>query len=166
MRCPIESGESGELFLAYSARKLDGETSAALAQHLQTCAACRKLADDQQVVSAALDSWVAQPVAAAEFDRRLYQRIEREVSWWDRMMRPFRPILSRQGLPAAAAAGLLIFAGVLLERPAGVPIVRPPTTALIDVVAPDQADHALEDMELMREFNGLVHPDTAEPSKL
>ncbi|SPE37755.1 Putative transmembrane anti-sigma factor (fragment) [Candidatus Sulfopaludibacter sp. SbA6] len=71
-------------------------------------------------------------------------------------------MLFRQGLPIAAAAGLLIVAGVLLERPAAVPSASSPVSAQVDVVAPEQAEHALQEMEMMREFNRLVHPDAAD----
>lgn len=164
MRCPIETGESTELLLAYGARKLGGEGTAAFERHLKVCQACSELAAKQRVVWNALDGWEVRPVAAAEFDRRLFQRMEKEVSWlhriwWDRVIHTFRPLLVRQGLPAAAAAGLLIFGAVWLQRPAGLP-QAPPSTH-VNVVAPDQADYTLEEMELMREFNGVVQ--AAEP---
>jgi anti-sigma factor RsiW len=161
MRCPIETQESAELLLAYSHRKLDAETAAILEQHINGCPACREIADGQRAVWEAMDRWEAPPVSA-DFDRRLYRRIEEEVSFWDRMLRPFRPFLVRQGLPVAAAATLLIVAGLLVERPANVP-PRVPVSAQVDVVAPEQADHALQEMEMMREFNRLIHPDAAEP---
>ena len=162
MKCPIETRENAELLLAYCARKLDVETTAMLEGHIRVCPACREFADGQQTVWKALDAWEAAPVSA-DFDRRLYQRIEAEVSWWDLLMRPFRPLLFRRGLPIAAAAGLLIVAGMMLERPAAVPPANSPESAQVDVVAPDQAEHALQEMEMMREFNSLVHPDAADP---
>lgn len=162
MRCPIETRENAELLLAYCSRKLDAASSAILEDHIRICPACREFASGQRAVWEALDAWEATPVSA-DFDRRLYQRIEKEVSWWDLLMRPFRPLLFRQGLPIAAAAGLLIVAGVLLERPAAVPSASSPVSAQVDVVAPEQAEHALQEMEMMREFNRLVHPDAADP---
>ena len=51
----------------------------------------------------------------------------------------------------------------MLERPAAVPPANSPESAQVDVVPPDQAEHALQEMEMMREFNRLVHPDAAEP---
>jgi anti-sigma factor RsiW len=161
MRCPIETRENAEVLLAYCARKLDAETSAILEGHIGTCPACREFAGGQQAVWQALDAWEAAPVSA-DFDRRLYQRIEQEVSWWDRLMRPFRPLLFRQGLPIAAAAGLVIVAGLMLERPAAVPPANSPVSAQVEV-PPDQAEHALQEMEMMREFNRLVHADAADP---
>jgi hypothetical protein len=49
-----------------------------------------------------------------------------------------------------AAAALLIVAAVLLERPAGAPPAA---------LAPEQAEHTLEEMEAIREFSGLVRPE-------
>ena len=161
MRCPIETRENAELLLAYCARKLDAETTAILEDHIRICPACREFAGGQQAVWKALDAWEAAPVSA-DFDRRLYQRIDKEVSWWDLLMRPFRPLLVRQGLPIAACAGLLIVAGLMLERPAAVPPSSSPVSAQVEVVAPDQAEHALQEMEMMREFNRLVHSDAAD----
>lgn len=162
MRCPIETRENAELLLAYCARKLDAAASAALEDHIRTCPACREFISGQQAVWNALDTWEAAPVSA-DFDRRLYQRIEAEVSWWDLLMRPFRPLLVRQGLPIAAAAGLVIVAGLMLQHPGAAPPARAPVSAQVDVVAPEQAEHALQEMEMMREFNRLIHPDAVDP---
>jgi hypothetical protein len=162
MRCPVETRENADMLLAYCSRKLDPESTAILEDHMRICPACREFSSGQRAVWKALDAWEAAPVSA-DFDRRLYQRIEKEVSWWDLLMRPFRPLLFRQGLPVAAAAALVVVAGVLIERPAAVPSSGMPVSAQVDVVAPDQAEHALQEMEMMREFNRLVHPDTADP---
>ena len=100
----------------------------------------------------------------AGIDRRLYRRIEREISWWDRILGPFRPALVRRGLPIAAAAGLALMAAIIVvDRSA----VRPaPRKASIQVesLRPDQAESALEDMQMLQEINGLVRPDSAASS--
>jgi anti-sigma factor RsiW len=162
MRCPIETGEIAEFLLGYCARKLDAGSTAVVEEHMRTCSACRELVGRQQAVWQALDSWEAAPIAVADFDRRLYRRIEAEVSWWDRLMRPFRSLLFGKGLPLVAAAGLVIFAGVLLERPVMVPGSVVPVSAQRDVVPPEQADDALQEMEMMRELDSLVHPAAAD----
>jgi hypothetical protein len=150
-----------ELLLAYCARKLDADGMAAVEQHTRGCPACLKFVGGQRAVWEALDSWEAVPVSP-DFDRRLYARIEQEVSWWSRLV----PLMWRQGLPVAAAAGLVLVAAVLLERPAGVPVFRAPVSAQVDVVGPDQAEHALEEMEMMRELNRLVVSEAAEAPKM
>jgi anti-sigma factor RsiW len=156
MRCPIENHESAELLLAYTARTLSAETTAALEQHIAVCPACREFAAHQKAVWEALDTWDAAPVSA-DFDRRLYQRIEREVSWWDLLVRPFRPITLVRSLPIAAAAGILIMAGIMLQRPAEMtPIETGVQLEAVQSVQPEQVEHALADMELLGEFSREV----------
>ena len=166
MKCPIETRESAALLLAYCTRKLDPQSSARLEEHFGICAACREFKERQLAVWQALDEWEAPPVSPADFDRRLYQRIANEVSWFDRIIRPFRPLLARQGLPIAAAAGLMIVAGVLLEHPAGFLIAPVPASPQVEIVAPDQAEDALEEMEMMRDLNHLIHPDGPDVPKM
>jgi anti-sigma factor RsiW len=157
MRCPIETPDSADLLLAYCSRKLDATRAAVLENHIEMCPACRKFTETQQSVWEALDRWEAAPVSA-DFDRRLYRRIEQEQSWWDRIAGPLRPYLFRQGLPATAAAALVIAAGLLLERPAA-----PPPVAQESVQAVDQAEQALTEMEMVREFSAAVRPESAGP---
>jgi hypothetical protein len=133
-----------------------------LEEHMRGCPSCREFANSQKAVWDALESWEAVPVSA-DFDRRLYQRIEREVSWWDLLMRPFRPVLFRQGLPIAAMACLVLVAGLLMQHPSGIPQSTVPESAKVEAMPPDQVEHALDEMEMVREFNRLVRPDTAEP---
>jgi len=157
MRCPIETQESAELLLAYCSRKLDIARTRILEDHIQICPACRQFAEGQKAVWQALDAWEAVPVSA-DFDRRLYRRIEQGLSGWGRLAGALRPILFRQGLPITVAAALLIVASVLLERPAGVPPASPES-----VQAEDPAEHALEEMEMVREFSRIVRADSAGP---
>jgi anti-sigma factor RsiW len=162
MKCPIETRESAELLLAYCTRKLDAESTAILERHMEVCPACREFASGQRAVWQALEAWEAAPVTS-DFDRRLYRRIDREVSWWHLLMRPLRPVLVRQGLPIAAAACLLVMAGVLLERPAGVPRSAPqPQSAQVEAFEPDQVDHALDAMRMLGEFSNRMPGDAAD----
>jgi anti-sigma factor RsiW len=161
MKCPIETGESAELLLAYCTRKLDAESTAIIERHMEFCPACREFASGQRAVWEALDAWEAVPVTQ-DFDRRLYRRIDREVSWWHLLMRPLRPVLVRQGLPIAAAACLLVMAGVLLERPAGVPPAAQPQSAQVEALQPDQVDHALDAMHMLGEFSSRMPGDAAD----
>jgi anti-sigma factor RsiW len=162
MRCPIETQDGPEQLLAYSSGRLEAAAKAGLEGHIRDCGACRDFTSSQRAVWDALDQWKAAPISP-DFDRRLYQRIDREVGWWDFLMRPFRPLLFRQGLPVAAAAGLLIFAGILLERPIGTPPGSVHDSSQVEPVSPDQAEPALQEMEIMREFSRLVHQESAEP---
>ena len=158
MRCPLESNENREVLVAYIAGKLDAPGTAALDLHLQSCEACREFAAGQKAVWEALDFWQPAP-ASADFDGRLYQRIEREVSRWDLLVRPLRALSLRRLVPVAAAAAVVIVGGIMLERPAA----SPPRTASAPVeavqvqtpvqVQPEQVEHALADMELLGQFS-------------
>jgi anti-sigma factor RsiW len=161
MRCLIETQENAELLLAYCSGSLDAERTAMLEEHLRGCPSCREFAGSQRAVWEALDTWEPAPVSP-DFDRHVYQRIQEEVSWWDVVMRPFRPVLLRQGLPIAATAGLVLMAGLLFQHPGNVPPSTVPESAQVEGMPPEQVEHALDEMEMMREFNRLVHPDTTE----
>jgi anti-sigma factor RsiW len=158
MKCPRETGQGPEMLLAYSSGELDTETVAAFEEHIRTCAACSEDTAAQQAVWYALDAWEA-PAVTADFDRRLYARIEGKVSWWDRFL---RPLLVRRGLPVAAAL-LVIVAAVLVEHPALRPAPPVPESAAVETVAPDQAEHTLQDMETMRELSRLMHTEAPAP---
>jgi hypothetical protein len=152
MRCPIETGE-GQLLL-------DSARSASLADHIRDCPVCGAFHASRQSVDRALDLWEPPPISA-DFDRRLYSRIGQEASWWDLLLRPFRVAFTARVLPVAAAAALLFAAGVWIERPGALP--PPPRTAEVEALPSDQAEHALQDMEMMQEFSRLVRTDPAEP---
>src|SRR5579864_5570548 len=111
MKCPMESEENRDLLLQYGTGRPGNPASAAFERHLEGCSACQEFVAGRRTVWAALDEW-APPAISADFNRQLNQRIEREVSWWDRLFRPLRPLLAWNGLPVAAAAGLVITVGV------------------------------------------------------
>jgi len=162
MRCPSEDRQHAELLLEHAARKLDAERAAVLEQHMATCPACREYAAAQFAVWEALDNWGA-PEVSADFDRRLYQRIEQEVSWWDLMLRPFRALFAARFVPVAAAACLLIAAGVYLQQPDGTPSNAASHSAQVETLPPDQAATALQEMQIMQEFSSVVRADNSEP---
>ncbi len=149
--------EDTAILLEYSARKLNAVDTARVDEHLKACAACRRITDGQRAVWEALDAWETAPVSP-DFDRQLYQRIEKEVSWLDRLMRPFRPLFVRHGLPIAASACLLVVAGMLLQRPADVsgPGAKPEISA-------GEAESAVQEMEMLREFSRIAPSDSTQP---
>jgi hypothetical protein len=159
MNCPLETRENAQLLLDYCTRKLEPESVAALERHIAICGDCREFARCQRAVWQALDTWEVAPVST-DFDNRLYRRIETEVSWWDLLLRPFRPVTLRRSLPATAMACLLVMAGVILERPTVSP--APPTgdATQVDSVQPEQVEHALDAMEILNEFSQRVRTDT------
>jgi anti-sigma factor RsiW len=157
----MECGESADLLLRFAAGRLDPEAGARIERHLLACASCREFAAGQRAVWDALDAWETAPVSP-DFDRRLYRRIESEGAWWARLMAPFRPAPIRRGLPVAAAACFALVAGIMVvDRSPG---VRPPprkASVQVESLRPDQVESALEEMEMLREINGLVRPDSA-----
>ena len=60
------------------------------------------------------------------------------------------PLMSR-GVPLAAAACLLVLAGVILERPSNVAAPEDPAER-IESIQPDQVERTLDDMEMLRQF--------------
>jgi anti-sigma factor RsiW len=154
----MEAGGSPDLLLDYAAGKLNADARAQMDRHLAICRACSEFAGAQQNVWQALEDWEPAEVSM-DFDRRLYARIEQDVSWWKRLMRPLNPVF-RHSIPVAAAAGVLIMAGLLLYRPAA--IAPAPKSAQVESLQPDQLQSALEDMEMLHQFNQLV-PDASAP---
>ncbi|HUI80991.1 MAG TPA: zf-HC2 domain-containing protein [Bryobacteraceae bacterium] len=155
MKCPIGSDEQLELLEAYCAGERNTPGTAALAKHLEGCAACRELVASQQAMWSALDEWKA-PEASADFNRRLFARVEQEVSLWDRLTEPFRPLWVRLTVPVAAAASVaLMLALILNHRPVQ------PQPGPVELSQPEQIEHALDDMQMLHDFNTAVRADDA-----
>ena len=160
MRCPIETQENLELLLDASAARLKTQEAAALAEHLEVCSACRDFVAGQQTVWAALDAWDA-PQVSPGFDSRLYRRMERAVPWWKRLLEPFRPLLVWHGVPAAAAACLVLTAGIVIQRQS-VTAPQGHTVPVVEIQQPEQVLHALDDMDMLQSFDRSVPPANSE----
>jgi len=148
MNCPIKTQENREWLLEYSAGRLDRERTSMMERHVEACPACARFVQEQRVVWDALGQWET-PDLSADFDRRLYQRIDRAQpsSWLARFLRPFQP-LWRPMVPVAAMC-LLIVAGVVLHTPtAGVN----PAHARVESVEPEQVERTLDDLQMLREL--------------
>lgn len=164
----------------YVSGSLNAVDAALFEKHLETCAECLEFVAGQNAVWQALDVFEA-PAVSANFDRALHQRIA-QTSWWDRIAAsitsPFRtPSLLRQGLPLMAAAALLTAALVVWERPNPAPAPAPQAaTGQLSAEAgapdadvslqPEQMERALDDMDMLREFNHLVISEPAAPPKM
>lgn len=157
MNCPMEN-RNPQMLVAYAAGELERETAQALERHLPACPACRSFAADQAAVWKILDTWEA-PQIAPDFDRRLYRRIREDVrfSWWERILRPFRPMPLRQALPLTVSACLLLTAGLILQHPAKMGPVPPRH----ETVRVDQVEGALDDLELLRQVGMSNQPEGA-----
>jgi anti-sigma factor RsiW len=165
MICSIENRE--ERLLDYVSGSLETHDAAAFEQHLETCSACGEFVTGQKLVWESLDAFEPAPISPA-FDRTLYARIA-QTTWWDRLLAsvssPFRvPVLVRQGLPLMAAAAVLAAAFFMWERPVPAPGPAPQEAALsaeTDSLQPDQVQRALDDMDMLGEFNHLMVSDPA-----
>jgi len=156
MNCPLEARENAELLLDYCHRKLNPEAAADLEDHIAICPACGEFARNQQTVWKALDQWEAAP-ASADFNRRLYARIDRDVSLWDKLTRPFRPATLRWNpLAAVAACAVVLMAGVMVERYPSTPAPPAKDMAQVEPVQPEQVERALDAMDLLTEFSHHV----------
>ncbi|MEO7653998.1 MAG: hypothetical protein ABIZ80_26365, partial [Bryobacteraceae bacterium] len=156
MTCPLQT-DNADVLLDYCARSLDAERKAMLELHMKSCGECREMAVAQSEIWSALDAYDAEPISA-DFDRNLYSRIEEmdRVPAWERFWAPVREYL--QGQPAwkpvlsiaAASAVLLVVIAVRSDLPQP---VNEPTAAIIDVRDVEQAEHVLEDLEMLRQFD-------------
>jgi anti-sigma factor RsiW len=164
MNCPLGKRENTELLVAYASRKLDAAKTAGVEEHLRDCAACRDFVHGQEAVWAALDVWEPEPISA-DFNRRLYQRIDAQARWWDRLAVPFRSLAFHKGLSLAAAAGLVLAVGIMLNQSAQPPQKPAANTfkvAEADGLQPDQVVKALDEMEALSRFNRLMKPEAPE----
>jgi hypothetical protein len=117
------------------------------------------MVEGRRAVHSALDLWEA-PAVSPVFNRQLYQRIQNETSWRDRLWEPFRWLAAWRGIPAAAAGCLIVAAMIvtprmLPERPASAP--EQPQVIHVDSQQPEQVVRDLDDMEMLHNFDRAVH---------
>jgi anti-sigma factor RsiW len=158
MDCPLES-RNPELLIAHAAGELDLDAARQLEQHLTGCSACQSAFAQQRTVWKALDDWEA-PAISLDFDRRLYRRIEdgASLSWFERLMIPFRHMPLRQALPLTATAGLLLMAGLLVQHPRPAAPAPPRDGA---IVRANQVERTLDDLELLRQYGAAGSGESA-----
>ncbi len=149
MKCPLEARRN-EVLLAYSAGNLNAADMPLLESHLEICPGCRDFVRAQSAMWDALDIWEPAPVSA-DFDRRLFARMDRQVSWFDRLMRPFQPFWLGRAVPVAAAAAVVLMAALLVQR-----------TPQVDVPQPEQVVAALDEMDALSQLSAPVHADSSE----
>lgn len=163
MTCPLQTdnANNADVLLDYCARSLDAERKAMLEKHMESCADCREMARAQSQVWSAMDLFDAEPVSI-DFDRKLYARIAEmdRVPAWERFWTPVREYL--QGQPGwkpvlSVAAASAVFFVVIAVQNGGEPQVTEVPAAVIDV---EQAERALEDIEMLRLFDASVPSDS------
>ena len=147
MRCPVQSTHEIAILLDYCAHRLAPDTAAAFERHLAACMSCRECVSGQQEVWAALDEWKpAHP--SADFDRRLYARIEEEQGhWWLRLW----PATIRWKAVAAACATLV--AVVVLSNPSKPPADVVQESSRVEMLEPEQVERTLEDLEMLKQLS-------------
>lgn len=166
MYCPLRSGDGtavingAEVIVGYVARTLDAEVDSEFRRHLGTCSACREAIAAQEAVWSALDAWQPIPVSA-DFDRKLFRRVAEQERgrWWRGLELPrwwWRP-----AMPVAAACALLIGAFVL-QYPAPKIAQEAQTQPKLEI---EQVEHALDDMDLLKQLGVEAISDKAGPSE-
>jgi anti-sigma factor RsiW len=163
MRCPIASRENLEWLLDYGTPRMTAGHTAALERHLTGCAACREMLAGRRAVDWALDLWEAPGVSPA-FNQQLYQRIQQEPRWRERLWESFRWLMAWRGIPAAAAGCLIVVAlivtpRIMPDRSASVP--EQPPVIRVDSQQPEQVVRDLDDMEMLHKFDSAVQPGSA-----
>ncbi len=153
MNCPLENNNS-EILLDYCSHRLSEESTLMVELHLESCQECKAVATSQMAVWDALDEWEAAPVSA-DFDRRLYERIEqRGTGWWSRLMGFTSGIQFRPAFTLGAACATVVFA--LMLRGPMVPVSDSfDPSVRIEAAELEQAERALEDMDMLHKL-GVV----------
>lgn len=157
MKCPIQTNE--DILLDYCAGKLAPEASVTFERHMETCADCRMVVNAQKSAWNDLDFLEAMPISA-DFDRKLYARIEQyeNSSWWSKLWNrgALQPFSFGPAVPIATVC-VTVFAAVMLYLPASAPKMDIPAPNKIESSEIDQLERTLEDMEMLNQ----VAPPTA-----
>lgn len=158
MTCPLQTGNE-DVLLDYCARSLDAERQAMLEQHLAHCEECAAMTRRQSALWDALDAYDADPISPA-FDRALFARIEavERVSPWQRMWASVQDYL--QGQPVwkpvlSIAAASAVVAVVILVKDDQTRSTAHRSPAVVDVRDIEQAERALEDLEMLRQLESV-----------
>jgi len=155
MTCPLQT-DNADLLLDYCARALDQERKAQLEAHMEGCADCREMASAQAQVWSAMDLYDAEPISA-DFDRQLFDRIDRteHSTAWQRLTRQVRDFFQLQPawkpVLSVAAASAVVALFILVREESRQPAPQP--TATFDVRDVEEAERALEDIEMLRQFD-------------
>lgn len=161
MNCPIRTEDTAEILLAYTARRLDSARTVLLEHHMDSCPECAEFRAGQELVWQALDAWDAPPVTA-DFNRRLYQRIDAEQAapWYVRLFNT--PWASWKPALPLAAAGVVLIAGFVLDHPASAPSTAPASGIRVTVMEAEQVETALDDLQLLHQLDSGASNGTTE----
>ena len=128
----------------------DPQQEAALEAWLDRDPELRELRDQQAALFEALDDWKT-PEPSASFDRHLYARIEAARTPW------YAAWLPRTPAPrwAAAALAAVLLAGAWMALTPTADIDTAPKTAVANDEYFDELDQALDDLEMLVDFDVL-----------
>jgi len=168
MNCPLQSENTIDVLLDYSAGKLDRARLSRFEQHLPTCAECSAFLTGQTELWQTLDAWEPEPVSM-DFNRRLWQRIDAEAAlpWYRKLADSLRTGAWKPALPLAAAV-LLVTTAFVMDHQRSVPATEGIATASgvsagTSNAAPldaDQVEKTLNDIQLL----GQLDVSSAEPN--
>lgn len=161
MNCPTATGKYG-IVIDYCARGGEARASELFKLHLADCQDCGKVVAAQRAAWAALDSFDGVAVSA-DFDRRLYARIQAEeagrsafAKWLRSWTARWSPFNWRPMVPAAAM-GAAIVAALMLQPSLQTPSVRPlappvELQAQAQSIDADQVERALDDLDMLKQL--------------
>ncbi len=158
MNCPLQSEETRDLLLDYTANRLHEASVKQLELHMASCAACAAFRNDQAAVWSALDAWEPAPVSS-HFNRNLWAKIDAAASapWHEKVLQALRLGSWKPAAPLALAA-LAIAAGFLLDHPArqtvaaNISVESPNTVVAVSASEADQVEETLDDIQLLYQF--------------
>ena len=154
MNCPIQNNNS-EILLDFCSRRLSFESTLLVEEHIENCQECKAMTASQKAVWDALDQWEAEPVSA-DFDRRLYQRIEKRGDGpWAWLAGLASGLQFRPALTVGAACATVLFAAMLSRGPLLNISQQADSKDRVEVTDIEQAEQALEDMDMLNKL-GVV----------
>ena len=145
IECPLRKEEDASLLLDHCAQRLDREQSALVTAHLASCPECRAFCERQSATWSALDLWDEVPVSNS-FRRELDERIHSEPAWVSRLRGWASGISFKPAIPLGIAAALFL---VLVNVPSR---QLPPPPETRDVQVAEQAERALEDIDMLEQL--------------
>jgi hypothetical protein len=151
MRCPVQDGHP-ELLLDFCARTLPADTAAILEHHMNRCPECRQMAESQEAVWSALDSWTA-PRVSDDFDDMLYQRIadSPKRSFWPLLHVP--PLSWKPALTIALAGGAMAMALLIPAAPDRPTASLNQESSAGEPLEAEQVERTVEDLDMLRQFS-------------
>jgi anti-sigma factor RsiW len=151
MNCPLQSEDTLNLLLDYSAGRLDTARTVALERHMHACSGCAEFRLRQTALWEALDAWEPEPVSMS-FNRSLWQKIEAAAAapWYRRLADALRFGAWKPAFPLAAAA-VLIVAGFVYDHRNTETLA--PSVSGVSVSEAEQVEKTLDDIQLLRQFD-------------